>query len=191
MWMKKKTEKNEDVEEKEPQTPPDPGESPDEGNVEATEPRDKAEDQLKRALADLANFRKRRFKDLEDARQRALEGLTAELLPVIDNFHLALAACDKQEGVEVATEAMLDGLKMVQGLLEDALKRHGLAEIAAQGEAFDPNKHEAVGIDSETLEDPGTITTVVLRGYTLMDRVIRPSKVIVASDAQEQPREPS
>ncbi len=143
----------------------------------------KAEDQLRRAMADLANFQRRRIKEIDETRQRTLEAVTGELLPVLDNFHLALGATEqgeRQDGFDVQT--IVEGMRMVRSMLESVLERHGLSEIRTAGEKFDPALHEAVGVDQESDADPGTVTRVVQRGYRLGDKILRPSRVMVRPD---------
>ena len=197
--MKKQKNKNGDTPAEE-STPNDTDKAVESGAAKGTDEatladeRARLEDQLRRAMADLANIRKRQAKELDDARHRAVEGLSAELLPVLDNFHLALAAHDQQTG-ELSTEAkaMYDGILMVRSLLEGTLERHGLAEIPAAGETFDPTRHEAVGVDTETDASAGTITSVMQRGYTIGGKVLRASRVVVAgappeaSDGEQEP----
>jgi molecular chaperone GrpE len=142
------------------------------------------EGQLRRSMADLANLRKRMHKEVDDARRRAVEGMSAELLPVLDNFHLALGVTDGDAGsYDPAT--VVEGMRMVKSLLESVLERHGLKEIAAQGEPFDPNRHEAVGVDTQADCDEGVVTQVVQRGYTLGDKVLRATRVLVRGSADE------
>lgn len=141
---------------------------------------DPVEAKLRRAMADLANIRRRHAKELDDARTRAIEGLASELLPVLDNFHLALAVQEASDHVSDDVKVMLDGLVMVRSLLEGTLERHGLSEIPSHGVTFDPNLHEAVGIDTESDADVGTITRTMQRGYKIGDKVLRASRVIVA-----------
>lgn len=158
-----------------------------EGMVQLQEERDRLEAQLKRTMADLANIRKRHLKELEEARARSLEALAGELLPVVDNFHLALAAHEQHESgaVRAETHSMVEGLQMVRSLLEGVLERHGLVEIKAEGAPFDPNLHEAVGVDNESNLQPGVVSKVMLRGYSFRERVLRPSKVQVAGQLSE------
>ncbi|MCA8944108.1 MAG: nucleotide exchange factor GrpE [Planctomycetes bacterium] len=141
---------------------------------------DPVEAKLRRAMADLANIRRRHAKELEDARRRAIEGLASELLPVLDNFHLALAVQEASDHVSGDVKAMLEGLVMVRSLLEGTLERHGLSEIPSTRIPFDPNLHEAVGIDTESDAEAGTITKTMQRGYKIGDKVLRASRVIVA-----------
>jgi molecular chaperone GrpE len=153
------------------------------------EERDRLEAQLRRALADLANIRKRHAKELEEARTRAVEAMAGELLPVLDNFHLALAAHEQHEigAAQQEAHSIIEGVKMVRSMLEGVLERHGLAEISSEGEIFDPDKHEAVGVDPDAPLEPGRVTRVLQRGYSFQDRVLRPSKVHVAGDSSEAP----
>lgn len=150
----------------------------------------RSEAQLQRAMADLANLRKRMQRDVEDARRRAIEALAAELLPVLDNFHLALGVKDQQEAGQGTfdAQAIVDGLRMVKSLLESVLERHGLSEIRADGADFDPNLHEAVGVDADSDAEPGRITQVMLPGYRLGDKVLRASRVIVRGDTDDAAR---
>lgn len=142
------------------------------------------EGQLRRSMADLANLRKRMHKEVDEARRRAVEGMSAELLPVLDNFHLALGVTEGDAGTyDPAT--VVEGMKMVKTLLESVLERHGLKEIAAQGEPFDPNRHEAVGVDTESDCDEGVVTRVMQRGYTIGDKVLRATRVLVRGSAEE------
>ena len=161
--------------------PPDDG-PPDDGPPEL-------EARLKRAMADMANLRKRMHRDVADARQRAIEGLAAELLPVLDNFHLALGVKDQQDAGqgEFDAELIVDGMRMVKSLLESVLERHGLSEIRSEGQTFDPNLHEAVGVDAESRAEPGKITQVMQRGYRFGDKILRASRVVVRGDTDGAP----
>ncbi len=150
--------------------------------------RDQFEDKLKRSMADLANFRRRQVRDLDDARRRTIEALTVELLPVLDNFHLALGAAEQPHAGETTAPVQADpiqiveGLRMVRAMLQGTLERHGLAEVAAQDASFDPNQHEAVGIDAEAEAEAGTITKVLQAGYKIGDKVLRAARVVVAGE---------
>jgi len=143
--------------------------------------RDALRSQLQRSLADLANIRRRHSKEIEQMREMAVESFARELLPVLDNFHLALEAHEQQTSGSAKSEAhaLVEGLRMVRGLFEGVLERHGVREIEGKGHPFDPNKHEAVGVDATGDVEPGHISQVVQRGYLLSDRVLRPSRVIV------------
>jgi len=151
--------------------------------------RDLMKEQLARALADMQNLRRRQAKEADDVRTRAVESLARELLPVLDNFQLAMAAHDRQStGESAATQSLVEGLQMVRALLEGALERHGLREIAAVGAPFDPSQHEAVGLAPGGKHPPGTVGEVLQRGYALGDKGRRASKVLVAPDPKANAR---
>ena len=151
------------------------------GEADLATERDRLQVQLARAMADLQNIRKRHAKEMEEARARALEGFAAELLPVLDNFHLATDIGTQTGAAAVAS--MREGLGMVRTMLESVFERHGVTEITAEGAKFDPAVHEAVGIDPDPEAPEGTVTKVLLRGYRLGDRVIRASRVMVGGAA--------
>ena len=139
----------------------------------------KLEEQLQRTLADAQNMRRRAQKEAEDARRRILEGFTQELLPVLDNFQLALQAWEGQAAGSDPT-ALVQGGRKVQTLLRSALERHGLQEIDANDQAFDPARHEAVAVEQKPGVDAGRVLRVLMPGYLLTDRVLRHAKVVVS-----------
>ncbi len=181
--MKKKTEDQEPVE---PSGKPEDAEpvaeipKADQELVELRAERRRLDDQLQRAMADLQNFRKRQMRELEEVRKRTLEGLTAELLPVLDNFHLALQAHEEQHRNEKDIHSVIEGLRMVQTLLHAALERHGVSEIPANGLPFDPRLHEAVGVEPREDVKAGDVAEVIQRGYQIGEKVIRPTRVVVS-----------
>lgn len=146
------------------------------------EERDQLEGQLQRTLADTANMRRRQKQEMDDARRRVIEGLTQELLPVLDTFGMALQAYD--QGGEA--KALIDGVRMVRTLLSGALERHGLQEIQAQGLPFDPARHEAIAVEPSPTVPEGHVVRVLQTGYQLGDRVVRHSRVVVAGKAPAQ-----
>lgn len=138
--------------------------------------RDEQRDLAFRAHAELENFRKRVNRDRqEEARYRAAP-LVRDLLPVIDNLDRAVHAA----GQSGHAESLIEGVEMVLRHFAETLSRHDVRVIPAVGEMFDPNKHEAMTQVPTDEHPPMTIVQEVERGYTLHDRVLRPSKVIVA-----------
>lgn len=140
----------------------------------------KLKDLALRARADLDNFRKRSLREKEDAIRYANNGLLEKLLPVIDNFELGLDAARN------ATDAasVLQGMSMVQRQLQDFIRSQGLEEVLADGEAFDPNKHDAVSQEFSAEVPEGKVIRQVRKGYKLKDRLLRAASVIVSKGAQ-------
>ena len=99
-----------------------------------------------------------------------------DLLGILDNLERAIDATVADD----STSGLLDGIKMVHQQFLDVLARHGVQPIGAKGQPFDPNFHEAVMEDSSCDYPPGIVTNELQRGYTLHDRVVRPTKVVVS-----------
>jgi molecular chaperone GrpE len=156
------------------------------GLVELVAPRterDEYLDALQRLKAEFDNYRRRTERD----RQAVVEGAQREvvrgLLPVMDNLERAVAALGDQ-GTEIVA-----GLEMVRGQLAGLLAGHGVEEIAAHGEAFDPNVHEAVAQIPSDEHPDGAVVEVIEKGYRVSDHVLRPSRVVVASVPPQPPRD--
>jgi molecular chaperone GrpE len=135
-----------------------------------------AKDRELRLHAELDNSRKRAARELEDRSRYANMGLLRDLLPVLDNVERAIQAAEKN--AEAA--AILDGFRLVQQQLEDALGRHHCKRIEALHEPFDPHVHHAVMQQASEEFPPNTVLMVTQNGYQLHDRVVRPSQVIVS-----------
>jgi molecular chaperone GrpE len=142
------------------------------------EERDQLEQQLQRQLADTANIRRRQRQEMDDNKRRVLEGITQELLPALDSFALAIAAYDAGNA---DPRSLIEGVRMTRTLLTSALERHGLTEIKADGQPFDPARHEAVAAEPAPGVPDGHIVRVLQTGYMLGDRVVRHSRVVVAA----------
>jgi molecular chaperone GrpE len=140
----------------------------------------KLKDLALRARADLDNFRKRALREKEEAIRYANNGLLERLLPVIDNFELGLDAAKNAAD----TASILQGMSMVHKQLQDFLKNNGLEEVQAEGEAFDPNKHDAVSQEFSTEVPEGHVVRQVRKGYKIKDRLVRASSVIVSKGPQ-------
>ncbi len=139
-------------------------------------------DDLLRTLADYENSRKRASRDLETERKFAHTKLALDLLPALDNLDRAVAAA-KQVGDK---GALVDGVLATQFQILDILKRHGITPIESQGEAFDPNLHQAVNMLPSKDQPPNTVLQVLQRGFMVHDRVLRPASVIVAVAADSK-----
>jgi molecular chaperone GrpE len=126
--------------------------------------RDDYLDQLRRLQADFENYRKRVLKQQDETVERATEGLVADLLPVLD-------ACD------AAAQHGDDSAGPIAKALGDVLEKQGLVKLAPEGEAFDPNHHEAVA--HEPGEGEPVVTEVLRPGYVWKGRVLRPAMVRV------------
>ena len=112
-----------------------------------------------------------------------LERVLKDLLPVIDNLDRALELGDRTG----KWEGLAEGVRMTRKLLEDTLAKQGLKAFSAQGQPFDPHLHEAMGHEERADIPPSTVSTEMLRGFTLHDRLVRPALVMVARRAPRPP----
>ncbi len=151
---------------------------PELSEVEAlTEQFNEMEDKFLRARAEIANMSNRNKNEREQLVRYRSQDLGKKLLPAIDNLERALAT----EVTDDQGASLKKGVEMVLESLSVALKEEGITEIKAEGEAFDPNLHQAVQtvpVDDDHKAD--TIVTVLQKGYQLHDRVLRPAMVVVA-----------
>ncbi|MBT6157470.1 MAG: nucleotide exchange factor GrpE [Planctomycetaceae bacterium] len=139
-------------------------------------------DQMLRARAELENVRKRAQKEQQEIRQFQSMSMIRDLLPTLDNLGRAIEAAGSSDSVD----GLLQGVEMVRKQLADALARYSVKPIESVGKPFDPNLHEAVQQLPSADYPAMTVLQEVERGYTLHDRVVRPSKVIVSSEPPQE-----
>jgi molecular chaperone GrpE len=138
----------------------------------------KARDNWIRTTADFDNFKKRAAREKIEAAQYASATLLQKLLPVLDNFEMALTAAQNAQGDKLAS--LRSGVTMIQSQLKSILAETGLEEIDAAGKPFDPALHEAIS-QQESAEVPeDSVLQQVRKGYKLKERLLRPATVIVA-----------
>jgi molecular chaperone GrpE len=133
-------------------------------------------DKYVRAVADLENSRKRQRREVEDARADTKIRVLKEMLPVVDNLERAIehAISGQDSG------SIVDGLKLVVRQFMHAFERLEVTPIEAENQPFDPNLHEAISQLETDTHPPGTVVSVLQRGYKAGDRLLRPAMVVVA-----------
>ena len=132
-----------------------------------------------RTQADFENYRKRVAKESAVAQERGVAKLVHELLPALDNLALALAAAES--GAETEHDRKLvEGIRLVENELSAALARVGIEAYSPEGEAFDPELHEAMAKQPVEGAASGTVAEVYQRGYRQNGMVLRPARVVVA-----------
>jgi len=132
-----------------------------------------------RAQADFINYKRRSDQEKSNLCQFANAELLCCVLPVLDDMERAFSHLP--EGMEDTEWA--DGIKLIARKLRSSLEAQGLSPIEAIGKPFDPNFHEAMREDKG---ESGIVIEEVERGYTLHDRVIRPSKVVVGNGEEAE-----
>jgi molecular chaperone GrpE len=135
-----------------------------------------AQDKYLRLAADFDNYRKRTLREKMELIQNAGESLLKDILPVVDDFERGLEAASKAENMD----AVITGMNLIYSKMKDFLTNHGVKEIDALNEPFDTDWHEAVtNIPAPTDDMKGKIIDVIQKGYTMNDKIIRYSKVVV------------
>lgn len=139
------------------------------------------EDQVLRAKAEVQNVRRIAAQEVTKARLFGVETLAKEFLSVGDNLERAVISCEDSEEINVIKE----GLELTLKSLESSLSSAGIEAIEFNDKSFDPERHEAISvIEDDTLEQ-NTIIDVVQKGYTIMDRILRPAKVVVSKKSKK------
>lgn len=130
-----------------------------------------------RAAAETENVRKRAVRDVEQARKYALESFGRELLAVKDSLEIGLGSTEIADA-----DALVAGHEATLKLLTTILERFGITEVDPAGEPFNPELHEAMTMQPSAEVEPGSVLTVVQKGYALNGRLLRPARVIVAAE---------
>ena len=133
-------------------------------------------DKALRAQAELDNMRKRTARDIENAHKYALERFVVELLPVMDSMEMGIAASAGVEDVG----GLKQGMELTLRMFAAALDKFGVKIIDPRGEKFNPERHEAVSAQQEEGVEPGTVISVMQKGYELNGRLVRPAMVVVS-----------
>ena len=133
-----------------------------------------------RQVAEVDNFKKRVNREKEDAIRYANENLIKDILPVMDNLERAIAHA--QGGGN--GKPLVEGVEMVLRGLLDVFSKHGVVQVPAVGEVFDPGKHEAMAQVESSQYQPNTVINEHHRGYLLRDRLLRPALVTIAKAPQ-------
>ena len=134
-----------------------------------------------RLQADFENFRRRTLKEREEAYQYGHQNLVKDLLPTVDNLERAIEHARKSGREDL--DGLLQGIDLVQRELMGVLAKHGVTEIDALGQAFDPSIHEALAQVEDPTVPANTVVQVFQKGYRLRDRLLRPAQVVVSRAA--------
>lgn len=143
--------------------------------------RDQYRDAALRAQAELENYRKRVAREAENSAKFLTLPLVRDLLPALDNLGRTVQAAEQTGKVD----DLIQGLQMIQGQFDQIFGNYSAQPIDSIGQPFDPNLHEALQQMPSEEHPPMTVIQELERGYVMHDRVIRPSKVIVASAPAE------
>jgi len=160
---------------------PEAGEA---GGESLSEELAKARDRLLRLQADFENFRRRSLQERRDIHQYGHENLVKDLLSTVDNLERAIGHARENGGGDL--DSFLQGVDLVYRELIGILANHSVREVEALGKSFDPAVHEAMAQIADGSVAPNTVIEVLQKGYQLRDRLLRPSRVIVAKAPEQE-----
>jgi molecular chaperone GrpE len=144
-------------------------------------------DRSLRALAEVENVRKRLERERDEARTYSVTRFARDMLSVADNLSRALAALTPEARAKAgdALKSVLEGIEATEREMKAALARHGIKLIEAEGQRFDPNRHQAIA--EVAGQPPGIVVHVVQPGYIIGDRLLRPAMVTVGKSEGPSP----
>jgi molecular chaperone GrpE len=150
-------------------------------------------DRLLRTVADMENLRKRTEREIGDTRSYAIAGFARDMLTATDSLSRALMMLphEAREAADATTKSLIEGIEMTEREMQRLLAKHGVKPIEAEGQKFDPHKHQAMFEVPDPTRPEGTVVQVVQAGFAIGDRVLRPAMVGVAKGggATGQPAE--
>jgi molecular chaperone GrpE len=148
--------------------------------------RNQYKDALLRAQADLTNYKRRADEERGEQLKYANSRLILKILPVLDDFGLAIDHAGKSD----AGASWLEGVELIRRKLQNLVDSEAVTRIETEGRDFDPTEHEAMAYQESMDHDEGQVLSVVREGYKLQGRVIRPALVILARKPETNPDGP-
>lgn len=130
-----------------------------------------------RTRAEMENLRKRQARELENAHKYALDKIAEELIPVRDTLELGVAAAAEDQA---ELGKIVEGTELTLKMLTQAFGKFNINEVDPVGDKFNPELHQAISVQEGTDQAADTVLTVMQKGYTLNDRLLRPAMVVIA-----------
>jgi molecular chaperone GrpE len=139
-------------------------------------------DRLLRMAAEMENLRKRTEREIADARAYAIAGFARDMLSATDSLSRALMVvpAEAREGADGTLRSLIEGIELAEREMQRLLGKHGVTSIEAEGQKFDPHKHQAMFEVPDPTRPEGTVVQVVQAGYAIGERVLRPAMVGVS-----------
>lgn len=155
--------------------------APDPVDVLKTENAD-LRDKLLRTIAEMENLRKRTEREIGDTRSYAIAGFARDMLTATDSLSRALMVLppEARDSADPTVKSLIDGIEMTEREMQRLLAKHGVKPIEAEGQKFDPHRHQAMFEVPDPSRPEGTVVQVVQAGFAIGDRVLRPAMVGVA-----------
>jgi molecular chaperone GrpE len=139
-------------------------------------------DKLLRTIAEMENLRKRTEREISDTRSYAIAGFARDMLTATDSLSRALMVlpAEARDSADPTVRSLIEGIEMTEREMQRLLAKHGVKPIEADGQKFDPHKHQAMFEVPDPSRPEGTVVQVVQAGFAIGDRVLRPAMVGVA-----------
>ncbi len=139
-------------------------------------------DRVLRVHAEMENLRKRTERDVNDTRSYAIAGFARDMLSATDALSRALLVlpAEARSSEDATIKSLIEGIEMTEREMQRLLAKHGVKPIEAEGQKFDPHKHQAMFEVPDPSRPEGTVVQVVQAGFAIGDRVLRPAMVGVA-----------
>ena len=146
-------------------------------------------DRVLRLAAEMENLRKRMAREVEDTRAYAITKFARDMLTATDSLSRALLVlpAETRDTAEGPLKSLIEGIDLTEREMQRLLAVHGVKPIEAEGQKFDPHKHQAMFEVPDPSRPEGTVVQVVQTGYAIGDRVLRPAMVGVAKGGGAQP----
>jgi len=139
-------------------------------------------DKFLRLKSDMENLKRRTEREVSNAHKFGLEKFISNLLPVMDSMEMGIAAA-QEDSAEVTN--LREGVELTLKMVMDVVNKSGVEVVDPKDEKFDPQKHEAMGMQEVADVEPNTVTLVIQKGYRLNERLLRPARVMVSKAPAE------
>ena len=139
-------------------------------------------DRVLRTIAEMENLRKRTEREIGDTRSYAIAGFARDMLTATDSLSRALMVlpAEVRDSTDVTMKSLVEGIEMTEREMQRLLAKHGVKPIEAEGQKFDPHKHQAMFEVPDPTRPEGTVVQVVQTGFAIGERVLRPAMVGVS-----------
>ena len=146
-------------------------------------------DRILRAAAEMENLRKRTEREIADTRTYAIAGFARDMLAATDSLSRALIVvpAEVRAAAEGTLKSLIEGIELTEREMQRLLAKHGVKPIEAEGQKFDPHKHQAMFEVPDATKPEGTVVQVMQAGYAIGDRVLRPAMVGVSKGGGAAP----
>ena len=135
-------------------------------------------ERILRMQAESDNALRRTERDIANAHKYALDRFVTELLPIVDSLELCIN--NVPNDMQQAAQSVIEGVHLTLKMFYAAMEKFGIKQLHPVSEPFDPEHHQAISMQVDASVSPGMVISVLQKGYTLNNRLIRPALVIVS-----------